>query len=136
MNVTRLSPTDIERLGAFSAAYQRLADAMLPLMLAVTGRQVIQARAHLAAVAPALDAGDAAAAAVTDVRARDVVEDFMRVTRRVIAAFDRLISVFERGEMPDAELMSEFGDSNLAMRETEANFADRLAALVPPEQRD
>jgi hypothetical protein len=123
-----MSDADVRAFAGFSTAYRPVAADMAKVGQAVSKDQTADARAGIEALKPELAATDVKVEAVGNRTVRLLLEDYMRITRRAIAAVDRLVRQLEAQpkQVPSRDLLADVQSTSATLKEADQNLVGRI----------
>jgi hypothetical protein len=123
-----MSDADVQAFAGFSTSYQPVAADMAKVGQAVSKDQTADARAGIEALKPELAASDVKVEAVGNRTVRLLLEDYMRITRRAIAAVDRLVRQLEAHpkQVPSRDLLADVQSTSATLKEADQNLVGRI----------
>jgi hypothetical protein len=123
-----MSDADVQAFKGFSTSYQQVATEMLALRKAVADKRLPAARASLDTLGAELHATDGTVRAVRNRTVHALLADYMRITRRAIAAIDDLVTHLESApnQAPSRDVLAEIETSDAQIKEADGNLVGRI----------
>jgi hypothetical protein len=123
-----MSDADVQSFKAFTTSYQVVAKEMLTLSKAVADQKIPAARTSLDTLGPELKATDDTVRTMDNRTVRLILQDYMRITRRAIAAVGKLVIALEAkpNDVPSRDVLAEVESSSADLKEADGNLVDRV----------
>jgi hypothetical protein len=126
---TPMTDRDVETVTRWSTAYKPVATEMLATSEALTHERLTAASAALVSVKPKLEAAERQVRALQTPEVRDTLADYMRITRRTIAAFDAFVEHLRAN--PDdrrarIRVQNELRDANQELFGADSKIRERI----------
>jgi hypothetical protein len=136
-----LTDADMQAIQEVSRSLQSAGTDFTTMNARLEAENVAGARPSLDSAAPKLDQAEDDTLDIDNADLRRTMQDYVGVTRTVLAAFDRWIAYFEddtmaRDEALEHEMLSDIEAATTAARKADQDFLNRILDKATPKQRD
>jgi hypothetical protein len=124
-----MTDRDVDTLTRWSAAYKPVAADMLTVSEALQNERLDAADTALARVKPKLGAAEAQVRALQTAQVRATLTDYMRITRRTLAAFSEFVAHLRRDPGNRRErirVQTELRDANQELFDADSKIRERI----------